>query len=77
MLVSMLAATVGINVGHAETAAGAMDHVLTGGSSALAATVPYGLLAPLHRRGAAQEPLSVGSMPVLGRLVACEADVPE
>ena len=40
MLVSMLAATVGINVGHAETAAGAMDHVLTGGSSALAATVP-------------------------------------
>ena len=48
MLVSMLAATVGINVGHAETAAGAMDHVLTGGSSALAATVPYGLLGFSH-----------------------------
>ena len=34
MLVSLLAATVGINVGYAETAAGAVDHILTGGSSA-------------------------------------------
>ena len=55
MLVSLLAATVGINVGYAETAAGAVDHVLTGGSSAQAATVPYGRLAPLQRRGTAQE----------------------
>ena len=49
MLVSLLAATVGINVGYA------VDHVLTGGSSAQAATVPYGRLAPLQRRGTAQE----------------------
>ena len=55
MLVSLLAATVGINAGYTETAAGAVDHVLTGGSSAQAATVPYGRLAPLQRRGTAQE----------------------
>ena len=55
MLVSLLAATLDTNVGYAETAAGAVDYVLTGGSSAQAATVPYGRLAPLQRRGTAQE----------------------
>ena len=55
MLASLLAATVGINVGYAEPAAGAVNHILTGGSSAQAATVPYGRLAPLQRRGTAQE----------------------
>ena len=49
MLVALLAATVGIKGGYA------VDHVLTGGSSAQAATVPYGRLAPLQRRGTAQE----------------------
>jgi hypothetical protein len=63
--------------GHAETAAGAVDHVLTGGSSALAATVPYGRLAPLVCIDAARPRSSCGihaSQSVLGRLdVACEA----
>ena len=79
MLVSLLAATVGINVGYTETAAGAVDHVLTGGSSAQAAThtcVPCGRRTSFaltrHGPGAAVE-----SKPVLGRLVACEADLPE
>ena len=78
MLVSLLAATVGINVGYTETAAGAVDHVLTGGSSAQAAThtcVPCGRRTSFaltrHGPGAAVE-----SKPVLGRLVACEADLP-
>ena len=44
MLVSLLAATVGINVGYTETAAGAVDHVLTGGSSAQAATHTLSLI---------------------------------
>ena len=79
MLVSLLAATLGTNVGYAETAAGAVDYVLTGGSSAQAAThtcVPCGRrqsFAPTrHGPGAA-----VGPMPVLGRLVACEEVLPE
>ena len=59
MLVSLLAATLDTNVGYAETAAGAVDYVLTGGSSAQAAThtcVPCGRRAQaLHRRGTAQE----------------------
>ena len=79
MLVSLLAATLGTNVGYAETAAGTVDYVLTGGSSAQAAThtcVPCvrrtSFASTRHGPGAA-----VGSKPVLGRLVACEADLPE
>ena len=56
-----------------------MIHVLTGGSSAQAAThtcVPCvrrtSFASTRHGPGAA-----VGSKPVLGRLVACEADLPE
>ena len=74
MLVSLLAATLGTNVGYAETAAGAVDYVLTGGSSAQAAThtcVPCvrrtSFASTRHGPGAA-----VGSKSVLGRLVACK-----
>ena len=79
MLVSLLAATLGTNVGYAETTAGAVDHVLTGGSSAQAAThtcVPCGRRTSfaLTRHGPG---VAVESKPVLGRLVACEADLPE
>ena len=71
----MLAAAVGIIARSTEATAAAEDHVLTGGSSAQPATVPYGLLASmvLMRRGPGA---AVGATAVLGRLVACEVDLP-
>ena len=79
MLVSLLATTLGTNVGYAETTTGAVDHVLTGGSSAQAAAhtcVPCGRRTSFAPTG--QGPgAAAGSKPVLGGLVACEADLPE
>ena len=71
MLVSLLAATVGINVGYTETAAGAVDHVLTGGSSAQAAThtcVPCGRF--VARSNNVPHPLSAKGLRVFRWLLA-------
>ena len=67
---------VGIIARRTEATAAAEDHVLTGGSSAQLATVPYGRLASmvLMRRGPGA---AVGARAVLGRLVACKVDLPD